>query len=264
MKKIFLIIMILLSTSGPALADSMSEPRPESIDDAKSARRILRQSSLSAMSEKEPSETTTEIQELLKEIESLKLPEPKLVMSAKDDVIDVPKQTSIPTESDPVDAQPAVSQAPKAQPIDYLARLRDILKNNPNEIIDPLSTAEALFINGNLADASLFYQVALERMAGKEDHPDRPWALLQAANCLRKDEPKEAYKFYQQLISEYPNSQWTSTARMQQQIDGQISIIDGMQKTQNQMIIQVEALTGLISAMQEREYERLLSMKGAG
>ena len=49
--------------------------------------------------------------------------------------------------------------------------------------------------------------------------------------------------------------------RMQQQIDGQIDVIGGLQKAQAQMITQIETLSHMVNAMQEREYERLLSMK---
>lgn len=49
--------------------------------------------------------------------------------------------------------------------------------------------------------------------------------------------------------------------RMQQQLNGQMNIIDGIQKAQVQMIAQVEALSQIVNAMQDREYERLISAR---
>lgn len=49
--------------------------------------------------------------------------------------------------------------------------------------------------------------------------------------------------------------------RMQQQINGQMNVIDGLQKAQVQMIAQVEALSQIVNAMQDREYERLISAR---
>ena len=60
------------------------------------------------------------------------------------------------------------------------------------------------------------------------------------------------------LLLEYQNG---DHAKMQEQINGQMVIIDGLQQAQSQMIGQVEALSEMVDGMQEREYERLMSAK---
>ncbi|HIJ67084.1 MAG TPA: tetratricopeptide repeat protein [Planctomycetes bacterium] len=109
-------------------------------------------------------------------------------------------------------------QTRKTAPIEDTHRALTNLISNPENVLDPLATAEALFQSGNLKDAAKFYRLALERIADKTEHPDRPWAMFQAANCLRHQQPTEAYKLYQQLINEYPSSDWTAAAYSHQQV----------------------------------------------
>ncbi len=109
-------------------------------------------------------------------------------------------------------------------------QILDKLLENPGKIVDPLSTAQALFLNDKMMDAAKFYQIALQRndstdktdstdSTDKTDNVyDRQWILFQIGNCLRKDDPDRAHKYYQQLIEEYPSSGWATAARTCQEV----------------------------------------------
>jgi tetratricopeptide (TPR) repeat protein len=93
-----------------------------------------------------------------------------------------------------------------------------MLTEAPSDIVNPMEVGESLFNIGNLTDAVKFYRLALERMADNKDDPDRPWVLFQIANCIRREDPDNAYATYQELITEYPTSYWAPTAKTQQQV----------------------------------------------
>jgi TolA-binding protein len=84
--------------------------------------------------------------------------------------------------------------------------------------VHPLEVGNALYAGRDYINAAKFYRLAIERMSDDKAHPDRPWALFQAGNSLRFDDKAEAAKFYDLLISEFPNSPWTAAAKVEQAI----------------------------------------------
>jgi tetratricopeptide (TPR) repeat protein len=85
---------------------------------------------------------------------------------------------------------------------------------NPGSLQNPFELAETLFLGGHLKEAAIFYQEALKRKSPSDPDSvrDRAWILFQVGNCLRNEDRLAAIKFYEQLITEYPNSIWKEFA----------------------------------------------------
>ncbi len=93
-----------------------------------------------------------------------------------------------------------------------------ILRNSPESIVNPLGAAGAIYARKNLKIAYEYYLLALKRTDARENNFDRPWILFQLGNCLRKKSPPEAYKYYEQLIVEYPTNELSAVARARQNV----------------------------------------------
>jgi tetratricopeptide (TPR) repeat protein len=112
------------------------------------------------------------------------------------------------------------------------------LSHNFEKIEDPFGLGEILFLNGDLKEAAVFYQEALNRIDPNDSDSamNRAWLIYQKANCLRNDDQSTAAKLYGQLITEYPNSLWAQLAQIQNQIilwyqkDEPQKLIDEVQK----------------------------------
>jgi tetratricopeptide (TPR) repeat protein len=112
-----------------------------------------------------------------------------------------------------------------------------------NQIENPQQLAEILFLSGNLKQAAIVYQQALNRMEPNDVStavPDqartepgrrigdktanllaeKAWILFQIGNCLRDEDPLTAKKMYKQLITEYPDCPWADLVK------SRISFID--------------------------------------
>jgi tetratricopeptide (TPR) repeat protein len=115
-------------------------------------------------------------------------------------------------------------------------RTRQILKNlseRSDELENPFELGEVLFLSGNLAEAAVFYQEALNRISAEDisSVQERAWILFQIGNCLRHDDMSTAAKMYGQLITQYPNSPWTEMA------EAQAKLIDWQQKDEPHKLI---------------------------
>ncbi|MCX5634542.1 MAG: hypothetical protein NTW55_01685, partial [Planctomycetota bacterium] len=76
------------------------------------------------------------------------------------------------------------------------------LSQHPEQLSSPFELAEILFRSGNLKEAAVLYQQALNKTNPKDaaSASKRAWILFQIGNCLRNDEPQNAMKAYRQLI----------------------------------------------------------------
>ncbi|MBN1124147.1 MAG: tetratricopeptide repeat protein [Sedimentisphaerales bacterium] len=106
----------------------------------------------------------------------------------------------------------------------------DVVQEDPEAIAFPLKTADALFSNHDMEKALLYYQLALKNTDVGEANNDRPWALFQTANCLRRRDPIRAIEIYNQVISEYPGHTFSSMAKI-------LAEIIQKQQTQNPIIV---------------------------
>jgi tetratricopeptide (TPR) repeat protein len=188
------------------------------IDNSRGARWKLRQAGIKSFPTTQASDPKDQLKQVIERVQLLKPPKPKPTTAA--DIQPVQQVFPTPKAKTQVLAtpKPQKSKMTKATTTDYADRALIALIANPQNVVDPLAVAESLFHQGNLKTAAKFYNLAIERLADKTDNPNRPWAIFQAANCIRQDDLAGAYKLYQQLITQYPASDWTATAHSQQQI----------------------------------------------
>ncbi len=151
-------------------------------------------------------ECSSELAEALRRLNSIRF-------RKKSDLFANPKASSNQTTSRPT-SQPNTDTTTQPARIgqEILAKLK---KLPPESIPDPTALADTLFIEEYLESASFFYAMALKN---ETDADERAWLLFQIANCYRKTNPTEAVKVYAKLLSEHPNSLWSSTAHMPKNI----------------------------------------------
>jgi len=112
------------------------------------------------------------------------------------------------------------------------------VSQHPEQLSSPFEMAEILFRSGNLKEAAVFYQQALNKTNPKDaaSASNRAWILFQIGNCLRNDDPQNAMKTYRQLITEYPSSPWTEIAKARDKL------IDWYQKDDPKTVIKENKL----------------------
>jgi tetratricopeptide (TPR) repeat protein len=173
----------------------------------------LRKGGITAISAEEETETRRELQDLIAELGSLTLPKIEKAVSRQGPIAEPLEEIE---EAEPA---PVTKAQPQPEPQKPLAdHLLIALEKNPQSVVDPFGVAEALFASGDLDKAAKFYQLAIDRMASQEQHPDGDWAMLQKANCLREEAPDIAEEIYQKFDDQYPNSVWNTTGRAHQQV----------------------------------------------
>jgi tetratricopeptide (TPR) repeat protein len=209
-------VVTLAACISKAQTPSARNEKDDIINNSRITRWELRQTGILAMPAAQRSDAKIQVRQFIKQLQSLRLPRSEQTAPAGAGPVQ-------PVTQQPLSAplRPDKTQTSKAPVTDETAHVLAVLMDNPQNILDPLSIADALFHHGNIKDAAKFYQLALNRMAnetGKSDYPNRPWVLFQAANCIRRDDPLGAYKLYQQLIVEYPNSNWTAASRARQEV----------------------------------------------
>lgn len=187
------------------------------------------QNDMISLQVEETTANKTGLQRIIDEMQKLQMPS-LYGTEVDDNEPDIANDPALKTQSQLDTSPPANVAAPETQPkntSNISRRIFDKLFENPEKIVDPLSTAQSLFIGDKMTDAAKFYKIALQRTdstdgtesADSTDNAfDRQWILFQMGNCLRKDNPDEAYKYYQQLIEEYPSSGWNSAALACQQV----------------------------------------------
>jgi tetratricopeptide (TPR) repeat protein len=99
-------------------------------------------------------------------------------------------------------------------------RIVESLSQHPDQLENPFELGEVLFLSENVKEAAILYQEALNRKSADDARSaeDRAWLLFQIGNCLRNDDPLTAKKMYRQLITQYPDSQWTDLAKAQDKL----------------------------------------------
>lgn len=116
-----------------------------------------------------------------------------------------------------------VKDARASQTFDRVAVTKPVHEKNSFETdidgvknpVNPMAAADVLYQAKDYPRALRFYQIAAESKA-PDNSVNRQWALYQAANCLRHQDPQKAITTYQQVITEYPGSPWTPAALIQQ------------------------------------------------
>ncbi|MHC4154907.1 MAG: tetratricopeptide repeat protein [Planctomycetota bacterium] len=96
------------------------------------------------------------------------------------------------------------------------------LCKQPEQVENPCELGEVLFLSGNVKEAATFYEEALNRSSADDaaSAHQRAWILYQLGNCLRHDDMPKARQIYRQLIEQYPDSLWSTSAKAQEQLIG--------------------------------------------
>ena len=100
-----------------------------------------------------------------------------------------------------------------SEPQNRMEGLLDPNQALPDDCADPLYMADILYLGGHVEKALMYYQRAYQQL---EIHPGlettQSWILIQLARCSHKSDPENASKLYQQLINDYPGSDWAAMA----------------------------------------------------
>ncbi len=217
----FILMAVVIKLAGSiGCAQTLAAPdqTDDIINNSQVARWKLRQAGILSIGALKTSDSKVQLQQVVEHIQALKPPKPKPPTAADIQPVQPAQPTTATQQQASALSKPDKTQTPKVPATDNTQRALAALINNPSGVLDPLAVAEALFQRGNLKDAAKFYKLALQRMADKTEHPNRPWVLFQAASCIRHDDPTGAYQLYQQLITEYPASDWTAAAHSQRQV----------------------------------------------
>ena len=218
-KLIFSIIVLGLAV--PVLeaseqAQQTADKDPNTIQSVKTIHQEIRQADLSTLPEADNSEMKQKLQKLIEKLSMLEPPKPAIMTSQDTETGKTETQTQ---EKDQPDADKSTSQ--DSEPVKTHTDKEQMLANlaaRPQRVVNPLAAGETLFAEKHLDEAAEFYKLVLQRTTDEKDAPDRSWAMFQLANCIRHIKPDEAFNIYNQLITEYPNSQWTPAAQIQQMI----------------------------------------------
>ena len=151
----------------------------------------------------------------LERLNALALPPSKQAPAAARSASRIAPTSAAPVASESMVSTPLPVAEPNAPAVDPLVTMA---QDAPERVAYPLKAADALFSAGRLDAALLFYRVALGRTKADVADKDRPWILLQMANCLRHRDGDKAQTLYQQLRTEYPDHPFTEIARAQQQV----------------------------------------------
>jgi len=88
------------------------------------------------------------------------------------------------------------------------------------QIKNPLEFAEILYLSNNFKKAAELYQMALKQINDdtEADAQQKAWILFQLGNCLKHSDKQKAIQFYRKLITQFPDSIWTQTAKSREKI----------------------------------------------
>jgi hypothetical protein len=106
------------------------------------------------------------------------------------------------------------TSGPKEPVISHQA-LETLMKKTPQDVVDPLGLADALFRGGYRREAYIFYQAVYKQ--GRQDD-ERAWALYQMAICRRKADPKRSQAHLRQLLADFPESPLAELANAQDNV----------------------------------------------
>lgn len=219
-KNILLTIAVLTTITTCAFARTYqrSPQDQELVNIARSAKKLLKYNDILSFSKETDSHNREYLKNLVDELQNLHLPGQQIKINTQSQQ---PKTEN--TEIDATDTQNENPDNKTTTPTTELSKhlissLMTMLQEHPDNIVNPFAVAEAFFSQKDYTKAAKFYQFALKKMPDDREHPNKPWAMYQTANCLRYTDRDVAYQLYQDLIEQFPNSRWATTAKVQQEL----------------------------------------------
>ena len=182
--------------------------------------RQLWQVRISVPKDTNDAQSKNELQQIIKQISSVEFKTQEL--APKPIVVVAPVQNRSPmkflSDAQTPQSQTSLKTEPKLPYEPITEQTLQIFKNSsehPEQLNNPFELAEVLFNSGYLPEAAKCYKEALNRMPADEPDrfQDRAWLLFQIGNCLQKADPQNSMEMYRQLITEYPGSPWTDSAK---------------------------------------------------
>lgn len=196
-----------------------SDMTPAKTEYSKQLRENLRKSSLAPLRDTKQNTEDSDLMRMIKQLRSLdfveKTESPEKTETKTDKVVEsketadaVVEDTAVDKEADTVESEPAATIK------------KNILPENPAEIIDARQLAETLFLAGRKIEAAKYYQLVLNRLGDDNSatNVDREWILFQLGNSLYATDTAAAEKTYEQFMREYPGSDWVRCASIKRQI----------------------------------------------
>jgi hypothetical protein len=188
--------------------------------------RMLWRGRIRAPQFEEDAGTQDELERLIQRVRSVKFaskersPAPAVVFQPE--VTNNPNDVPAPandTAGRAAEPAPVAATADANLPPGRVETLKHLLAD-PNQVYEPLETAELLFLSGRLPEAAAFYQRALDLTATNEPaaREDRAWAFLQLGNCLRDTDSTRAKDAYAKLTTDYADSPWAELAKAHSQL----------------------------------------------
>lgn len=187
--------------------------------------RQLWQARISALEDKNSSQSKDELRRIIKQISSVEFnsqaqpAEPLIVIEpiqkAEPDEISTPAE--MPQKQGPGKIE---YKLPYKRVTEETLQIFKSLSQHPEQLHNPLELAEILFNSHCLKEAATCYQEAFNRLTADQTEPVRnaDWLLFQTGNCLRNDDPSTAMQMYAQLIAEYPDSPWVDLAKAKNEL----------------------------------------------
>jgi len=212
-------------SDAPAEYKLPQDKTTDSNDSSDQLKYQLWKSDITPFKDEKELEASNELNRLIQQVRAIEFtthqqkPEP-LIVPGTITSTEPNKDSSIPVTPKEKKA-PAAEPKPPFTPVsEKTLQTLGNLSHNLKTIDNPFKLGEILFLNGNLKEAAVFYQEALNRIDPNETDSamDRAWLIFQKANCFRNDDKITAANLYGQLVTEYPGSLWAELAQIQSQI----------------------------------------------
>lgn len=166
-----------------------------------------------------------ELKQVIQQIRSVEFGPEK--QSPKPVIVVEPVPTTEPNETLPTTEVPngpaeiETELKPPYEPVsEQTLQMVENLLQHPDRVVNPFELGEVLFLSGNMKEAAIFYQEALNRKRSDDvwSAQDRSWLSFQIGNCLRNDDPPAAKKMYGQVITKHPDSPWVDLAKARHEL----------------------------------------------
>ena len=183
--------------------------------------RQLWRARITASKDGQASQSKTELQQLIRQIDSVEFkppaqtPEPIIIVEPlwKTEPNEISSDTEMSQEPEPNKIE---HKLPDGQITDQTLQTFKSLSQHPDQLRNPFELAEILFNSNCLREAAKCYQESLDRTTADETDQfadKKAWVLFQIGNCLQNIDPPAAIEMYRQLIAEYHDCPWADLAK---------------------------------------------------
>ncbi|MHC4640030.1 MAG: tetratricopeptide repeat protein [Planctomycetota bacterium] len=201
--------------------------------------RQLWRARISAYQEQENNKNKSTLKRLIEQIRSIefkpkkRIPEPVITIKPAETTVEPNENPSVVKAIDEIEKMTTEPKSPYEPVTSQTLQMLAGIAQDSNQLENPFELGEVLYTSGNLREAAVFYQEALNRIDAEKtvSYQSRPWILFQLGNCLRDHDLSATKKIYVQLITEYPESPWVDLAK------ARVKVIDWYLKDKPETLI---------------------------